>query len=67
MDADTAHPLTIMFFFYQKDCNFQGNNTNGKGEGEKRGHKACSLEFQSMRKALRVINKMVVEKTASLF
>ena len=34
VNADTTHPLTIMCF-HQKDCNFQGNNTNRQGEGGK--------------------------------
>ena len=34
VNADTAHPLTIMCF-HQKDCNFQGDNTNRQREGRK--------------------------------
>lgn len=52
----TAHPLTIMCF-HQKDCNFQGDNMNRQGEGRE-ACKACSLQFQSTKKTLRVINKM---------
>ena len=56
VNADTAHPLTIMYF-HQKDCNIEETiQTDMEREGK--ACKACSLEFQSTRKALRVINKM---------
>lgn len=62
VSTDMAHPLKIMCF-HQKNCNFRGDNTNRARARE--ACKACSLEFQSLRKALGVINKMA-EKTASL-
>lgn len=61
VDAHTARPLTIMCF-HQKDCNFQGDNINRQARGRERRVKACSLKFQSTRKALRVINKMAEKK-----
>lgn len=48
-------------FSPKKDCNFQGDNTNRQGEGGK-ACKARSLEFQSTKKTLRVINKMAEKK-----
>lgn len=60
MNADTAHPLTIMRF-HQKDCNIKETIQTDR-EREGKACKACSLEFQSTRKALRVINKMAGKK-----
>lgn len=44
VNTDTAHPLTITGF-HQKDCNFQGDNTNRQGDGGKKHVKHAHSNF----------------------